>query len=89
MFNMGQEVINTSIQHYKMILRSIFDNNTVVPQTSKAADGQPLTSLTSNYLCLQCPVTVTEEERIKHGSKKQHRFCTLPVTVKLAVLLLI
>jgi ubiquitin carboxyl-terminal hydrolase 22/27/51 len=76
MFSQNQDVINTSIQHYKMILRSIFDNNTVVPQTSKASDGQVVTSLTSNYLCLQCPSTLTEEERTKHGNKKSHRFCT-------------
>lgn len=78
MFSQTQDITNTSIQHYKMILRSIFDSNTVVPQTSKAADGQPVTSLTPNYLCLQCPVTLTEEERIKHGNKKSHRFCMLP-----------
>lgn len=75
MFCQTQEVTNTSIQHYKMILRSIFDNNTLVPQTSKAPDGQAVTSLTSNYLCLQCPSTLTEEERTKHGKQKSHRFC--------------
>lgn len=70
-----QEVTNTSIAHYKMILRGIFDSIPIVPQTSKTSDGNPLTTLTSNYLCLQCPSTVTEEERLKHGNKKMHRFC--------------
>jgi len=58
-----------------MILRSIFDNNTIIPQTSKSSDGQVVTSLTSTYLCLQCPSTLTEEERAKHGKQKSHRFC--------------
>ncbi|KAJ9165174.1 Ubiquitinyl hydrolase 1 [Coniochaeta hoffmannii] len=74
LFSQSQDVINTSIQHYKMILRSIFDNNTIIPQTSKSSDGQVVTSLTSTYLCLQCPSTLTEEERAKHGKQKSHRF---------------
>ena len=61
--------------HYKIILRKIFDQAPVVPQTSKAADGQPVTTLTSNYLCLQCPMTLTQDEIVKHGNKKSHRFC--------------
>lgn len=72
-----QEVTNTSVAHYKMILRGIFDSIPIVPQTSKSSDGNAITTLTSNYLCLQCPSTVTEEERLKHGNKKMHRFCTL------------
>jgi hypothetical protein len=73
----NQEVMNSSITHYKLILRGIFDATPIVPQTS-TLDGRPVTSLTSNYLCLQCPSTVTEEERLRHGTKKQHRFCWLP-----------
>lgn len=75
MLGQGQESMNLSVAHYKMILRGIFDNTPIVPQTSKSTDGQALTTLTSNYLCLQCPTTVTEEDRLKHGSKKMHRFC--------------
>jgi ubiquitin carboxyl-terminal hydrolase 22/27/51 len=63
------------VAHYKMILRGIFDSAPIVPQTSKSADNTPITSLTSNYLCLQCPTTLTEEDRLKHGTKKSHRFC--------------
>lgn len=66
--------MNSSIQYYKMLLRVIFDNTPIVPQTSKNPDGAVTTSLTSNYLCLQCSTIVPEEERTKHGQKKSHRF---------------
>ncbi|KAL2210521.1 cysteine proteinase [Sarocladium strictum] len=74
LFDRGQEVMNSCISHYKMILRGIFDSTPIVPQTSTNNDGRPVTTLTSNYLCLQCPSTVTEEDRLKHGNKKSHRF---------------
>lgn len=64
----------SSIQYYKMLLRVIYDNTAVVPQTSKIPEGIITTSLTSNYLCLQCSAIVPEEERTKHASKKGHRF---------------
>ncbi|KAI8720278.1 Ubiquitinyl hydrolase 1 [Fusarium sp. LHS14.1] len=70
----GQEVMNSSITHYKLILRGIFDSTPIIPQTSTTQDGRPITTLTSNYLCLQCPTTVSEDDRLKHGTKKQHRF---------------
>lgn len=76
LFGQGQEVMNNSISHYKMILRGIFDGPPIVPQTTVNQEGRPITTLTSNYLCLQCPTTVAEEDRLKHGSKKAHRFCT-------------
>lgn len=75
LFDRGQEIMNSCISHYKMILRGIFDSTPIVPQTSTNGDGRPVTSLTSNYLCLQCPTTVTEDDRLKHGNKKSHRFC--------------
>ncbi|KAH8653319.1 hypothetical protein BX600DRAFT_386232 [Xylariales sp. PMI_506] len=68
------DVMNSSIQYYKMLLRVIFDNTTIVPQTSKSPEGVVATSLTSNYLCLQCSTIVPEEDRTKHGQKKSHRF---------------
>ncbi|KAL1846678.1 hypothetical protein VTK73DRAFT_239 [Phialemonium thermophilum] len=74
LFSQDQAVTNTSIAHYKMILRGIFDNNAIVPQTSRTTGGQPVTSLTSTYLCLQCPSTVLEEDRLTHGTNKSHRF---------------
>jgi ubiquitin carboxyl-terminal hydrolase 22/27/51 len=80
MFNNGQETTNRSVSYYKQILRGIFDTTPIVPQTSKTLDGLVVTSLTSNYLCLQCPMTCTEEDRIKHGNKKSHRFCTSSIT---------
>lgn len=61
-----------------MILKNIFEQTPIVPQTSKNSDGQVMTSLTSNYLCLQCSTIVNEEDRLKHGTKKQHRFCMSP-----------
>ncbi|KAI0599668.1 ubiquitin carboxyl-terminal hydrolase [Biscogniauxia sp. FL1348] len=70
----SQDVTNSSIQYYKMLLRVIFDNTPIVPQTSKSPDGVVTTSLTSNYLCLQCSTIVPEEDRAKHGNKKSHRF---------------
>jgi ubiquitin carboxyl-terminal hydrolase 22/27/51 len=74
LFNQDQATTNTSIQHYRAILRSIFDTNPLIPQTAKAIDGQIVTSLTPTYLCLQCPSTLTEDDRTKHGNKKSHRF---------------
>ncbi|KAI0857547.1 ubiquitin carboxyl-terminal hydrolase [Xylaria cubensis] len=70
----SQDTMNSSIQYYKMLLRVIFDKDTLIAQTSKALDGQITTSLTSNYLCLQCSAILPEEERVKHGNKKSHRF---------------
>ncbi|KAK4099894.1 ubiquitin carboxyl-terminal hydrolase-like protein [Parathielavia hyrcaniae] len=74
LFNQDQATTNTSIQHYKAILRSIYDTTPLLSQTAKAIDGQIVTSLTPTYLCLQCPSTLTEDDRTKHGSKKSHRF---------------
>jgi ubiquitin carboxyl-terminal hydrolase 22/27/51 len=75
LLSQNQEVMNNSIAHYKMILRGIFDTSPIVPQTSKNPEGRPVTSLTSNYLCLQCPATVSEDDRLSHGTEKLHRFC--------------
>ncbi|KAH6614738.1 ubiquitin carboxyl-terminal hydrolase-like protein [Chaetomium sp. MPI-SDFR-AT-0129] len=74
LFNQDQVTTNTSIQHYRAILRSIYDTNPLVPQTAKAGEGVVVTTLTPTYLCLQCPSTLTEEERTRHGGKKSHRF---------------
>ncbi|EGS19417.1 ubiquitin carboxyl-terminal hydrolase-like protein [Thermochaetoides thermophila DSM 1495] len=74
LFNQDQATTNTSIQHYKSILRTIFDASPVLSQTAKGIDGQAITTLTPTYLCLQCPLTLTEEDRTKHGAKKSHRF---------------
>ncbi|RYP33921.1 hypothetical protein DL767_004548 [Monosporascus sp. MG133] len=70
----SQDVMNSSIQYYKMLLRVIFDKTPAIPQTFKSPDGIIATSLTSNYLCLQCSTIVPEEDREKHGQKKSHRF---------------
>lgn len=73
----SQDVTTNTIQHYKMLLRVIFDNTPIIPQTSKAPDNLPVTSLTANYLCLQCTTTATDEDRSKHGKLKAHMFCTV------------
>ncbi|KAK0714340.1 hypothetical protein B0T21DRAFT_387061 [Apiosordaria backusii] len=74
LFNQDQATTNTSIQHYKAILRTIYDQTPLISQTAKTVDNQVVTTLTPTYLCLQCPSTVTEDDRIKHGTKKSHRF---------------
>ncbi|KAI6355314.1 hypothetical protein MCOR25_008248 [Pyricularia grisea] len=70
----NRDLQQTSISHYKAILRCIFENPPVIPETSITASGQNVTSLTSNYLCLQCPQILGVEERLEHGNKKSHRF---------------
>ncbi|KAK0713800.1 ubiquitin carboxyl-terminal hydrolase-like protein [Lasiosphaeria miniovina] len=74
LLNQDQATTNTSIQHYKSILRSILDTTPILPQTAKLSEGQIVTSLTPTCLCLQCPMTLTEDDRNKHGNKKSHRF---------------
>ncbi|ROW07425.1 hypothetical protein VMCG_03682 [Cytospora schulzeri] len=74
LLSQSQETTNSCIQHYKAILRSIFDNVPLVPQMRKEADGRPVSCLTPNYLCLQCPSIEKEETMAKHGTKKAHRF---------------
>ncbi|KFY24646.1 hypothetical protein V493_05121 [Pseudogymnoascus sp. VKM F-4281 (FW-2241)] len=70
----SQDVTTNTIQHYKMLLRVIFDNTPIIPQTSKSVDRRPVTSLIPNYLCLQCPTTTTAKDRLKHGKLKAHMF---------------
>ncbi|KAK3487241.1 hypothetical protein B0T13DRAFT_400147 [Neurospora crassa] len=74
LFNQDQATINMSIQHYKTILRAIFDINPILSHTAKGVDGQVVTSITPTYLCLQCPSTLTDDDLTKHGNKKSHRF---------------
>ena len=70
------EVTTNTIQHYKMLLRVIFDNEPLIPQTSQTImTGRTVTTLTPNFLCLQCPTTVTIKERELHGQMKAHMFC--------------
>jgi ubiquitin carboxyl-terminal hydrolase 22/27/51 len=66
--------MNKSIHNYKTCLRVIF-TTPIVPQTSKTVKGSPFTTLTPNYLCLQCSATTTEQGRIEHGKETSHRFC--------------
>lgn len=70
----SEERKQRTIHGYKDSLRVIFDNNPVIPQTSKTPKNQPHTTLTPNYLCLQCPNTLSRQERLKHGNETSHRF---------------
>lgn len=53
----------------------VSDTTPIIPQTSKTPAGQALTTLTPNYLCLQCEVTTTASGRVEHGMETKHRFC--------------
>jgi ubiquitin carboxyl-terminal hydrolase 22/27/51 len=64
-----------TIRSYKKLLQVIFDNTPIISQTSKSPDGLPITSLTPNYLCLQCSATCTAKDRPKHGALTKHRLC--------------
>ena len=72
------EVTTNTIQHYKMLLRVIFDNEPLIPQTSQdIISRRPVTTLTPNFLCLQCPTTCTIRERSLHGQMRAHMFCKM------------
>ena len=71
------ERLEKTIMHYKNCLRVIFDHTPIIPQTSKSSKGQVLTSLTPNYLCLQCSTTTTEHDCLEHGNETSHRFCNI------------
>ncbi|KAK0648745.1 ubiquitin carboxyl-terminal hydrolase-like protein [Cercophora newfieldiana] len=75
LFNQDQATTNTSIHHYKTILRNIMELPPWEYQSAKMTDtGAIITPMTPTYLCLQCPSILTEEDCVKHGSKKSHRF---------------
>lgn len=70
--------LEKTVQHYKDSLRAIFDKDPKeigAIQTSKGVKGQPLTTITPNYLCLQCTAITTTTGRIEHGGETLHRFC--------------
>lgn len=69
------ETTTTCISRYKMLLRVVFDKSPIIRQTSKSPTGTAITSLTPNYLCLQCSTTTTLNERAEHGKQTAHRFC--------------
>lgn len=78
----NQETTNSCVSHYKFALRSIFDGPPKVAQTNKSLSGSETeTTITSNYLCLQCSQVIKESEIDAHGSQKSHRFCTFPTPV--------
>jgi ubiquitin carboxyl-terminal hydrolase 22/27/51 len=68
------ERLQHTVTHYRDCIRVSADNPTV-PQTTRNSKGQGLTTLTPNYLCMQCTSTVTSRGRIEHGKATNHRFC--------------
>ncbi|KAI9827649.1 MAG: hypothetical protein M1819_006938 [Sarea resinae] len=63
-----------------MLQKAIFQKPAVIAQTWKplnagsGADGRPITSLRSTYLCLQCPSICTQQDRDSHWHAKRHNF---------------
>jgi ubiquitin carboxyl-terminal hydrolase 22/27/51 len=76
----SEDRLNNTVKNYKQALRAIFDKDIREIgsiQTSKGVSGLPLTTLTPNYLCLQCNATTTASSRIEHGTETAHRFCMI------------
>lgn len=74
----SEDRFDKTILHYKDSLRAIFDKDPSdigAIQTSTTLKGLALTSLTPNYLCLQCSAITTTAGRIGHGNETLHRFC--------------
>ena len=71
----SQDSAHQTIKSYKKLLQVIFGNTPIISQTSKSPDDPPVTSLTPNYLCLQCSATCTAKDRPKHGALTKHRLC--------------
>ncbi|SZF03945.1 unnamed protein product [Blumeria hordei] len=62
------------LKKYKDCLRCITDGDPVLSQTSQTSKGQPLITLTPNYLCIQCNATLTEKGRKRHSDDTSHRY---------------
>lgn len=76
LLSQNQETTNTCMQHYKAILRQIYDNVPIIPQVRKSIKDSSISgTITSNFLCLQCPIIMSHDDIAKHGDKKSHRFC--------------
>lgn len=75
LFTKSPELTSNAIQHYKMVLRVIFDRPALNSQMSISSSGNLRTSITSNYLCLQCSLTTDEAGKKSHGLIAAHRFC--------------
>ncbi|PVH76016.1 ubiquitin carboxyl-terminal hydrolase-like protein [Cadophora sp. DSE1049] len=68
------EILENTIRAYRTCMCVVSDTTPIIPQTSKTPAGQALTTLTPNYLCLQCEVTTTASGRVEHGMETKHRF---------------
>ncbi|EKD14206.1 uncharacterized protein L3040_003654 [Drepanopeziza brunnea f. sp. 'multigermtubi'] len=68
------EILQNTIKHYKDCLSVVSDPTRKTScQTSQGPNGEARTTLTPNYLCLQCDRTTTAEGRTEHGMETKHR----------------
>jgi len=74
-FNQNAEKAQNLIRYYKQCLKVVFNDPPFERQTSKKANGEPLTIVKPNFLCLQCNVITNIKSRLDHGEEKKHRFC--------------
>ena len=82
---MGEMLENArkaTFHNYRHILQTIYEKPSVIAQTYKGTDGQPVVSLRPLYLCLQCPNIMTEADRDEHIDSKRHVFGGLYKTVR-------
>ncbi|KAI9666345.1 MAG: hypothetical protein M1821_004281 [Bathelium mastoideum] len=72
---LNPETRKTALQQHALIQQTVFDRrNASQTHKSRAPDGRPVTSLIPAYLCLQCSMIITPENREKHYETKKHVF---------------
>jgi ubiquitin carboxyl-terminal hydrolase 22/27/51 len=73
---------SSTLKQYRAILQKIFEEPSIITQTYKGPDGEPVVTLEPIYLCLQCPLIAPDYERDQHIDNKGHIFCAcLPASV--------
>jgi ubiquitin carboxyl-terminal hydrolase 22/27/51 len=65
----------STFKQYRAILQKIYEEPSIITQTYKGPDGEPVVTITALYLCLQCPLIATADERDQHVDNKGHIFC--------------
>ena len=78
MRDMLENARKLTLHNYRAILQDIHEKPSIIAQTHKsspAGDGRPVVSLRPLYLCLQCPIILTEADRDQHVESKLHCFC--------------
>ncbi|KAF2786025.1 ubiquitin carboxyl-terminal hydrolase-like protein 22 [Melanomma pulvis-pyrius CBS 109.77] len=77
MREMLENARKATFSNYRAILQDIHEKPSIIAQTHKSAaagDGRPIVSLRPLYLCLQCPMIMTEADRDGHIESKLHCF---------------